>query len=103
MREKLSPTRLATYIVAGEAIFGNVGEVDGGGSGCFVGVVCQAVFLFLGNVDDDGLAPEERSGFGSDNVEGKITYSGEKRLTSLTTTSYSTKSWRSCSLGPQPS
>ena len=57
--------------VAVEVIFGDGGEVDGAG-GCFVGVACHAGFhFFFGNVDDDGLVPEEKSGFGSDMLVGK--------------------------------
>jgi hypothetical protein len=74
--------------VAVEVVFGDGGEVDGAGGGCFVGVVCHAGFHFLGDVDDDGFVSEEKSGFGGGTLKRRRAYSGERRLTSSTTTLY---------------
>jgi hypothetical protein len=86
-----------------EVVFRDGGEVDGASGGYFVGVVCHAGFHFLGDVDDDGFVPEEKSGFGSGTLRRGRPYSGERRLTFPKTISYLTKSWRSFSLGPLPS
>ena len=57
--------------MAVEVVFGNGGEIDGAGGGWFVGVVYPAGFHFLGDVDDDGLVPKEKSRFGSDTLRGR--------------------------------